>query len=37
MACLAVAKFRLVGKALGCLRVALPIWMVLLIVLGLKS
>lgn len=37
MSCLAVAKFRLVGRAITCLRVALPIWMLLLLVLGLKS
>jgi hypothetical protein len=37
MACLAEAKFRLVGKALTCLRVALPIWMLLLMVLGTLS
>jgi hypothetical protein len=37
MSRLAVAKFRLVGRALGCLRVALPIWMLLLLVLGLKA
>lgn len=37
MSCLAAAKFGLVGRALGCVRVALPIWMLLLLVLGLKS
>jgi hypothetical protein len=36
MARLGFAKFRLVGRALGCLRIALPIWMLLLLVLGLK-
>jgi hypothetical protein len=37
MALLGVDKFRRVTRALGYLRVALPIWMLLLLVLGLKA
>lgn len=37
MARLGARKFRLVGRALLCLRVAIPIWMVLLIVLGMRA
>ena len=34
VAALAAAKFRLVNRALSCLRVALPLWMLLLLILA---
>ena len=37
MARLGARKFQLVGRALLCLRVAIPIWMVLLLVLGMRT
>jgi hypothetical protein len=37
MARLAVAKYRLVGRALLCLRVAIPLWIVLVLVLTVRG
>ena len=37
MARLGAAKYRLAGQALLCLRIAIPIWMLLLIVISLRS
>lgn len=34
VACLAAEKFRLVNRALSCLRVAIPLWMLLLLILA---
>ena len=37
MAKLGAAKYRLAGQALLCLRIAIPVWMVLLIVISLRG
>jgi hypothetical protein len=37
MSRLGVAKYRLAGQALLCLRVAIPLWMLLLVVLSVRS
>ena len=37
MAKLGAAKYRLAGRALGCLRVAIPLWMLLLLMLSLRT
>ena len=37
MAKLGAAKYRLAGQSLLCLRIAIPLWMVLLIVISLRG
>ena len=37
MARLGVAKYRLVGRAMLCLRLAIPLWVVLLVMIGLRG